>query len=247
MKYIDFLKEQLPKEWVITEELNINWNGVDTIAILKMQTGTNYEDSKVQPFQLVVLTADVLNAKAELEAFITVNQNKFFISDFVDYCKQYYYTPIVPTVATPTGNQLTSQVILTGTLIISQNVSDIKECFIDNEKVRITTSAINYSTQGEAHVYPNKNKTALAETTAKGSALNIQLTFINKNSNICNKFRMLRLGKLPINTQFKLKIVYTDNEFIEEYTCIASSVSMNTENGALPVITAVFTLTGSDE
>ena len=181
MKYIDFLKEQLPKDWVITEELNMNWNGVDTLAILKMQTGTHYEDSTVQPFQLVVLTSSVLDVKAELEAFITVNQNKFFISDFVDYCKQYYYTPIVPTIATPTGNQLTSQVILTGTLIISQNVSDIKECYIDDELVKVTTGAISYATQGEAHVYPYANKTALAETKLKASVLNIQISFINKN------------------------------------------------------------------
>jgi hypothetical protein len=107
LKYIDFLKEQLPKDWLITEELNINWNGNDTIGILKMQTGTKYEDSTVQPFQLMVLTVDVLKVKEDLEAFITVNQNQFFISEFVNYCKQYYYTPIVPTIATPTGNQLT--------------------------------------------------------------------------------------------------------------------------------------------
>ena len=75
MKYIDFLKQQLPNDWIITEELNMNWNGVDTLAILKMQTGTHYEDSTVQPFQLVVLTSSVLDVKAQLEAFITVNQN----------------------------------------------------------------------------------------------------------------------------------------------------------------------------
>lgn len=244
LKYIDFLKEQLPKNWIITEELNINWNSDDTVAILKMQTGTQYEDSTVQPFQLIVLTTSVIEAKAQLEAFITLNQNKFFISDFVNYCKQYYYTPIVPTVATTTGNQLTNQVILTGTLIISQNVSDIKEAFIDNEKVKITTSALNYATQGEAHVYPFENPTALAKTSAKAAALNIQLTFINKNSTLCNKLRMLRLGKLPINTIFELKLKFTDNDFEETYNCICSSVSINTENGALPVVTAVFSRGG---
>ena len=241
MKYIDFLKQQLPKDWIITEELNINWDGVQTIAILKMQTGTQYEDSTVQPFQLNVITSKVIETKEILEALITVNQNQFFISDFVRYCKQYYYTPIVPTVATASGNQLTNQVILTGTLIISENVSDVKEAFIDNEKVKITTSAINYATQAEAHVYPFANKTALAETSAKAAVLNIQLTFINKNSELCNKFRLLRLGKLPINTIFKLDLVFTDNDFKETYNCICSSVAINTENGALPVVTAIFT------
>ena len=242
MKYIDFLKEQLPKDWLITEELNINWNGNDTIGILKMQTGTKYEDSTVQPFQLMVLTADVLKVKEELESFITVNQNQFFISEFVNYCKQYYYTPIVPTIATPTGNQLTHQVILTGTLIISENVSDIKEAYINGEKVKITTSAISYTTQPEAHVFPLKNTTsAIAETSLKAASLTIQLTFINKNSQVCEKLRMLRRGKLAINTTFEIKLVFTDNDFAESYKCVCTSVSLNTENGALPVITAVFT------
>ena len=62
MKYIDFLKQQLPKDWIITEELNINWDGVQTIAILKMQTGTQYEDSTVQPFQLNVISSKVISA-----------------------------------------------------------------------------------------------------------------------------------------------------------------------------------------
>ena len=247
MKYIDFLKKQLPTYWVITEELNIDWNGEDTIAILKMQTGTKYEDSTVQPFQLMVLTPDVLDAKEQLEAFITLNQNQFFISEFVNYCKQYYYTPIVPTIATPTGNQLTHQVILTGTLIISENVSDVKECFIDGEKVKITTCAISYSTQAEAHVKMFSNPTALAETTNKGSALNIQLTFINKNNQVCDKLRQIRLGKAKINTKFKVKLVFTDNDVEEQITCVCTSVSINFENGALPVVTAIFSKTGSDE
>jgi hypothetical protein len=241
LKYIDFLKEQLPKDWLITEELNINWNGNDTIGILKMQTGTKYEDSTVQPFQLMVLTADVLKVKEELEAFITVNQNQFFISEFVNYCKQYYYTPIVPTIATPTGNQLTHQVILTGTLIISENVSDIKEAYINGEKVKITTSAISYTTQPEAHVMPLKNTiSAIAETSLKAASLTIQLTFINKNSQVCEKLRMLRRGKLAINTPFDIKLLFTDNDFAESHKCVCTSVSLNTENGALPVITAVF-------
>lgn len=245
MKYIDFLKEQLPNDWIITEELNMNWNGVDTLAILKMQTGTHYEDSTVQPFQLVVLTNSVLDVKSQLEGFITLNQNKFFISDFVDYCKQYYYTPIVPTIATPTGNQLTSQVILTGTLIISQNVSDIKECYIDDELVKVTTGAISYATQGEAHVYPYANRTALAETKLKASVLNIQISFINKNNVLGNKLRLARLGRLPINEIFKLKLKFTDNEFEETYDCICSSCSINFENGLLPTVTAVFTRGGN--
>jgi hypothetical protein len=35
--------------------------------------------------------------------------------------------------------------------------------------------------------------------------------------------------------------VFTDNDFKETYNCICSSVAINTENGALPVVTAIFT------
>ena len=241
MKLINYLKEQLPKDWVLTEELNINWDGETTIGILKMQTGTKYQDSVVQPFQLIVMTDNVIDAKAELESFITKNQNQFFISDFINYCKQYYYKPVIPTVATPTGNMLTSQIILTGTLIVSQNVSDIKAAYIDGELIKITTSAINFSSQGEGHVYPLRNTTALAETKQKASAVSFQITFINKNNSFGEKLRLLRQGKLSINTLFDLKLVFTDNDSEEEYKCVISSYAINSENGTLPVATVVFT------
>ena len=240
MNFLNYLKEQLPKDWVLTEELNAKWDGVTTIGILKMQTGTKYQDSVVQPFQLIIASDKVIDVKEELEAFITKNQNQFFISDFINYCKQYYYTPVIPTIASPTGNMLTSQIILTGTLIISTNVSDIKEAYIDNELIKITTSAINFTTQGEAHVYPFKNDNALAETKAKAAVVSIQLTFINKNNQLGEKLRLMRLGKLPINTIFKLKLKFTDNDYEEEYNCIATSISINSENGTLPVATVVF-------
>ena len=241
MKLINHLAEQLPKDWVLTEELNINWDGETTIGILKMQTGTKYQDSLVQPFQLIVMTDNVIDAKAELESFITKNQNQFFISDFVNYCKQYYYTPVIPAVATPTGNVLTSQIILTGTLIVSQNVSDIKAAYIDGELIKITTSAINFSSQGEGHVYPLRNTTALAETKQKASAVSFQFTFINKNNSFGEKLRLLRQGELSINTLFDLKLVFTDNDSEEEYKCVISSYAINSENGTLPIATVVFT------
>lgn len=240
MNFLNYLKEQLPENWVLTEELNINWDGETTIGVLKMQTGTKYQDSVVQPFQLIVMTDNVIDAKAELESFITQNQNQFFISDFINYCKQYYYTPVIPTIASPTGNMLTNQIILTGTLIISTNVSDIKEAYIDDELIKITTSAINFTTQAEAHVYPFKNDIALAETKAKAAVVSIQLTFINKNNQLGEKLRLMRLGKLPINTIFKLTLKFTDNDYEEEYNCVISSVSINSENGTLPVATVVF-------
>lgn len=240
MNFLNYLKEQLPKDWILTEELNAKWDGVTTIGVLKMQTGTKYQDSVVQPFQLIIMSDKVIDVKEELEAFITKNQNQFFISDFINYCKQYYYTPVIPTIASPTGNMLTNQIILTGTLIISTNVSDIKEAYIDDELIKITTSAINFTTQGEAHVYPLKNDNALAENKAKAAVVSIQLTFINKNNQLGEKLRLMRLGKLSINTIFKLKLVFTDNDYEEEYNCIATSISINTENGTLPVATVVF-------
>ena len=236
MKYLDFLKNELPKDWIISEESNINWNGNDTIAIFKAQSGTRYEDSEVIAIQLNIFTPDVLAVKAILEAFIVKNHNKFFIENFSKYIKQYYYTPIIPMTNTSTGNQLTNQIILTGTLISSENVSDIKECRIDGELVKITTLTTSYATQTEAHIYPLANKTAIANSVVKGGNITYNLTCINKNSIFFNKLRMIRMGRLPLNSKFKLTLIYTDNDFTEEYDVIISNFTINYENGALPLL-----------
>ena len=241
MTYIDFLRKELPSNWIISEESNINWDGNETIAIFKTQVGTRYEDSVVMPIQLNIFTPDILGVKAILETFIIKNHNKFFVQDFTQYIKQYYYSPIIPTTNNISGNQLTNQIILTGTLISSENVSDVKECRIDGELVKITTLTTSYASQTEAHVLPFNGESAIAKSVVKGGNISFNVTCINKNSKFFNKLRLIRMGKLPINTKFKLTLTYTDNDFTEEYICVAPSFTINHENGSLPLLTIVFT------
>ena len=245
MKYIDFLRNELPQDWEITEELNINWDGISTIAIYKAQQGTRYEDSELIPIQLNIFSNDIMQVKADLEDFIARNQNKFFVEDFTKFHKQYYYTPLIPMVANATGNQLTNQIVLAGTLITSLNVSDIKEVKIDGEVIKSTTCNISYASQINAHVYPLANSFANAKSVAQASNLSIQLTAINKNNTFFNKLRMMRLSNKSINTKFKLTLTFTDNDVEEVYdNCIVSQYSIANENGALPVINVTFIVGG---
>ena len=66
--FINFLKSHL--SFGITNELNINWDGIETVGIFKATTGTKYVNSSVIPFQLIVLTANVPDTLDEINTFV---------------------------------------------------------------------------------------------------------------------------------------------------------------------------------
>lgn len=242
MKYLDFLKQELPSDWVVCDELNIDWDGNTTTAILKTQTGTKFNDSEMIPLQLIVLTNDPIAAKDKLMEFITANHNKYFIEDINTFCKQYYYTPVIPTVATPSGHQLVDQIIMTGTLLKSVDVSDISEVIIDGTNYQITECNIGYSTDANAQIIIKENVNGMASTHIKKATVVIDISMINKNNPFCNELRLLRLDRGHINKTYNLKLKYSDNETSEPYSVKLTSFAINSTNGALPTLKVTFAL-----
>lgn len=232
MKFIDKLTSSL--SFPITTEVAYVWDGTSTIGVLKAQNGTNFNDSKVIPFQLMVFTTDIEAVRGELTNFIAENHNKNIIDGF-NYIKQYYYTPIVPTTLTPTGNQLTNLVILTGTLIISENVSSFQKVDFDGEEIKKSNITIAYATQNEANVRINSTSNAVASTVIKAGTLTFQLTFINKANLTGSLLKNIRLGLIPINSIHTLNLTTTDNDTVELYNVKVASYSISEDDNGLPI------------
>lgn len=248
--YINFLKQAFP-DWEITNELNINWDGKSTIMILKSTVGTDYVNSSVVPFQLIVITDDVPNTLDKLNVFRAAQQDQYFISNYVWY-KQYYYTPVVPTIATPTGNTLTSQVLVSGILTASDNISDISkvEISVNNgtsyETVVTQIRDLVYSCDGEAQININDNLNYLGKRNNKGGTVAFNFSLIAQNTNFCKKLRDLRQGALEPNATFLVRFTFTDtgvpgtypstqNEVYKEtYTCKVVNYQYHGENSRLP-------------
>ena len=239
--YLNLLRTDLPENWIITEELNVDWNGTDTVAILKAQTGNKYNDSMMIPIQLIVLTDDVLAAKAELDTFIAKNHNKYIICDFTNFCKQYYYTPVVPTVNTPSGNTLVNQIIMTGTLLVSSSVSDIASLKIDGEQVPITEGSVGYSTDAVAQPIIYQSNNNLTKSHVKKGTVSFTFSCVNKNNNFCNYLKRLRQGLENPNTIKEIEVTFTDGS-VEAYNTIIPSYSVGFSQQGLPVLKWTMTI-----
>ena len=234
-EYINLLKNKLPSDWIITEELNVDWNGTDTVAILKAQTGNKFIGSEMIPIQLIVLTPDVLTAKANLEIFINQQHNKYVICDFTTFVKQYYYTPVVPTVNTPSGNSLVNQIIMTGTLLVSNNVSDIAGLKIAGEKIEITEGSIGYSTDtvSQPIIFATGNNN-LTKSHVKKATVSFTFSCVNSTNSHCRFLKRLRQGLEDPNTTKQIEIEWTDGS-VETYTVTIPSYSIGTSQAGLPV------------
>ena len=200
------------------------------------------------PFQIIVLTNDVPNSLAILNSFIASQHEKFFIYNF-NWYKQYYYTPVVPTVANATGNTLTSEILVTGVLTASSDISDIRTVTIDNVDYETTVRNFAYATEGESQIIINNDVDLLAKRNNRSGVVTFTLTLLAQGNVFCNKLRQLRLGTLNPNTTFTVKFNYTDSNvpgtyletgYDETYTCKVVNYTYNSENALLPVYTVAF-------
>lgn len=241
----EHLKNNLPQDWEITEELNLNWDGTSTIVVLKANTGTEFINAKAIPFQIIVLTDDVPNSLATLNIFISEQHEKFFVKNY-SFFKQYYYTPVVPTIATATGNTLTSQIIVTGMLTEASDVSDIRKVTIDNEIIYTTVRNLAYTTEGDSQTIINDNVDLLAKRNNRTGVLSFTLSFLAQGNTFCKKLRQLRQGTLDPNTTFTITMNFTDSNvpgtyaeagYDETYTCKIVNYTLNSENSLLPTYT----------
>ena len=236
MNYLSYLQEKLPSA-TITEEVNYAYEGTGLTIQIKYLIGQNYKESIWQPIQLTVYTDDLPTTKALLDSFTKVYNNTVMDDDSLDYVMQFYTTPMLLQAMNPMGNNFTSQYIISGTLIISQNISEIKTVKIDGYEYETSTRIINYITK------PNNQRVSgsyINASTIENAMIKFTCSMINKNNAVCVKARRVRKGLLDINTPFTIALTFSDNDEVETYTMKLDNMSLNSENQTLPSITLSF-------
>jgi hypothetical protein len=236
MNYLEYL-QGIFTGYEVTEESNYNYNGEDTVIVIKyLGGGANYLDSQIQPVQINIYSPDIPAAKTLADAFARGYTNVSFWDD-LEYVMQYYSTPTVLSQFQGGGPYPQNQIVINGTLIISSNVSEIKTVKIDTYSYETTMRKLSYTTLEDSQP---KNAVYINSTNIKGSILQFTCTMINRNNDICLKARRIRQGTLDKDTAFTIVLTYSDNDIEETYSMKLHSYSLDSENSKLPVIALTF-------
>ncbi|NCD15074.1 MAG: hypothetical protein EOL92_07565 [Bacteroidia bacterium] len=238
MSYLSHLQSILGNQATVTEELAYQYSGEGILVIVKYLSGTNYRDSVVQPIQLAIYTDDVPTTRTLFESFAKTYNNTPY-TDGLDYIQQIYSTPMVLSTFQPTGTNFTSQLIVSGTLIISSNVSDIKSVTIDGVAYETTSRVLTYVAM------PNNKRDSTAKlnkTKITMASLKFNCTLINKSNTLNTKIRNLRTGALDIDTTFTVALEFNDGPVTETYIMRLDSYTVNSENQILPTLSLSFIL-----
>lgn len=222
--------------WTITDEINYQYNGEGTALIVKYLNGANYKDSKVQPIQIAVYTTDIVATKATLDTFTKEKNNSPFIDGASDYVQQIYSTPMLLTPFDPAGNNYIHQFIITGTLLISSNVSEIKQVKIDNVIYETTTRNLQYNAQPDNQRVSNEY---INSTRVTYGNIQFSCQMIHKNNTIANVLRQIKTNQIDIDRSFTIELTYSDNS-TETYTMKCTSFSIDSENQSLPILSLSF-------
>jgi hypothetical protein len=243
MNYLNYIQSLATfSDFVVTDEINYQYNGEGDALVIKYLAGNNYKDSKVLPIQLSVYTNDLQATKTLLEDFAkTYNNAPFFYDNgngVIDYVQAIYGTPMLLQNFDATGNNFVHQFVIAATLIISTNVSEIKQVFIDNVEYETTSRSLVFvSSVDSQRIGTNIINTSLI----KNSVVKFSCNMINKNNILLNKIRTIRQGLVSPSSTFALKFVFSDNNTEETHTMVLENAALQSENQSLPIISIAFT------
>jgi hypothetical protein len=242
MNYLNYIKSLATfTAFEITDEINYQYNGEGNALVIKYLAGNNYKDSKIIPIQLSAYTNDLQATKTLLEDFSkTYNNLPFYYNNgdgTIDYVQAIYGTPMLLQNFDATGSNFVHQFVIAATLIISRNVSEIKQVFIDNVEYETTSRSLVFvSVINNERIGNNLINTSLIQN----SVVKFSCTMINKNNVLLNKIRTIRQGLISPSTSFAVKFVFSDNNTEETHTMVLENAALQSENQSLPIISLAF-------
>lgn len=243
-EYLETALQSYTNDYVIKvyDEANYNYNPKDNeiVVIVKKLSGSVIGNVKFYPVQF-----EVYGAKNETNT--TMNVLTRFVEDYsntnfllgLDYYKQDYSTPIDATNFNAIGDGFRSQFIITGTIMITNSISDVDKVYINGREMNNTTIAFGYATNPISRRNSGDN---LQQTVIENGGLLITITTF-KNADILNEsLSLIKLNKKKLNDIYTLKFIYTDNEREEEYKCVIESFTENHDRTNPPTRTIVFAI-----
>ena len=246
MNYKDYIKnaiQELTDDYVINvvDEVNFNYNPDDKeiLVVIKQLSGSVTGNVRANPIQLNIFTsADEVNDTMEIFNNFVAKYSNTHTMLGLDYYKQDYFTPIDMNNFMQVGNTQRAEILITGSLVITNSISDIKSVKINNKEINYTSVNFTYSTSVNTSKPSGKK---LQQTMIENA--NLLITLVSyANIDVFNT--MISLHKLGIkgpNDIYTLQFEYTDDT-TQEYKCIIYSFNENYDISNPPLRNVVFAL-----
>lgn len=246
MSYKEYIRkslQELTEDYTINvvDEVNFNYNpdAKEILVVIKQLSGSVTGNVKANPVQFNVFTsADEVNETMNiLNCFVAKYSNTHTMLG-LDYYKQDYFTPINMNNFLQIGDTQRAEILITGSLVITNSISDIKSVKINNKEINYTSVNFSYSTS------PNTAKPSgkkLQETMIENA--NLLITVVSY-ANICPFNTMIslhKLGQKSPNDKYTLEFTFTDDT-IQEYNCVIYSFNENYDITNPPLRNVVFAL-----
>lgn len=252
--YINHLKEKLQSYVADGYTIEANWEmdvredptqHFDSKTIFIILTKFPSVNNGSSTIQSIIISA-LCETKAVNETFRILElyqkdayNKKYFLNEFM--INESFYSPSITQNFLDINVSRGTEITMQGTVVFSENVSDIKELYFFNEKINFTEVEESWTTQPISQTAINVNEeedtTKSAESINQSAIYRLQVKMINGVNTICNVLRDLMHDKLSMNITIPVKIVYTDNnvEFTKEMIVI-SITRLGILNGS-PLVT----------
>ena len=129
--------------------------------------------------------------------------NSQFLTDGVTYIKQSYGTPFVAQLFNETGIENTHIISLNGTLIITENISDISKIVVDGEDIYFDTADENYVALTDSS---RKLNATLDKTVVRSGINKLIISSISQSNGLLQKIRNMKRGINKPQTIFSVSV-----------------------------------------
>lgn len=213
----------------------------EIVVIFKSLVGGITSQTAVMPIQLTIFTEknSLAITKKLFNRFSELYSNTSVDIDG-SQLKQYYTTIVDINNFIESQDGFRSMCYLSATYILIRNSSDLKEIYIDNEKIDFISYALPY-TVAPSTCQTNNQK--LLRNRKTNASLQLQITIYPKSTIFFNKLRALRTEQLNGSHAFKIKLVFFDNNVEENYNMMVLNSTLAGGNSAAGTYTIVFGLT----
>lgn len=247
-KYINEIKSWFNEEFLGT---GINFDCVDfsgqfeggindVIAVFQTIGGSSYGyDMEASPFMITFWfdekNSTILNAIIKFSK--EYNQSSIMLG--LDNYKTFCALPTPMTSHDTDSAEFKASFIVSGTLLITRNLSDLKDyILVNNQQIKRLNYKIQYittpSTSKVAGEHLNKNK-------VQSATLLMTITFYNQINVLTNILRQLRLGTISPNTQLNITLPFTDGTN-ENYITYVDSFDLSGDLSNPTTLTLTFGL-----
>lgn len=244
-EYIETTLQSYTSDYVIRvfDEINYNYNPADNeiVVVIKKLSGSVVGNVKFYPvqFEILGIKNESNNTMDMLNKFVEDYSNTNFLLG-MDYYKQDYSTPIDAGNFNAIGNGYRTRFIITGTLMITNSISDVDKVYINGREMNNTTVTFGYSTNP---ISRRNSGDYIQKTMVENGGLLITINMF-KNADVLNSdLALIKMNKKGLNDVYTLRFVYTDNAREETYKCIIQSFTENHDRTNPPTRTVAFAVT----